>query len=128
MHKDDPLAALEMIHPQSLAGRSVISITGEHQIDRQLETLLAQTNTVISRNVTAYYFAIARNLVAAGGYVAILDPINGKIELKDEVVWRPFVPLIENNLAVITAKGQPMGQAVLEMQTRIRTALAQLAI
>ena len=128
MHKDDPLAALDKIYPQSLAGRSVVSITGEHQIDRQLETLLADTNTVIARNVTAYYFAIARNLVAAGDYVAILDPVNGKIDLKDDVVWRPFAPLIENNLAVITAKGQPMGQAVLETQTRIRAALTRLAI
>ena len=128
MHKDDALAVLDTIQPQALVGRSVVSITGEHQIDRQLESLLAQTNTVISRNMTAYYFAIARNLVAEGGYVAILDPINGKLDLNDDVVWRPFVPRIENNLAVITAKGQPVGQAVLEVQTRIRTALSRLAM
>ncbi|WP_282127672.1 LysR family transcriptional regulator [Roseobacter litoralis] len=128
VHKDDPLAALETIHPTSLAGRSVVSITGDHQIDRQLETLLADTNTLISRNATAYYFAIARKLVAAGDYVAILDPINGKADLQDDVVWRPFVPRIDNDLAVITAKGLPLGRTVLEMHTRIRTALKQLAL
>lgn len=127
VHKDDPLAALDTIHPTSLAGRSVVSITGDHQIDRQLDTLLADSNTVISRNVTAYYFAIARNLVAAGEYVAILDPINGKAALNDDVVWRPFAPRIDNDLAVITAKGQPIGQTVQEMRIRIRAALTQLA-
>jgi DNA-binding transcriptional LysR family regulator len=123
MHRDDPLAALDVVHPQSLAGRSVIGITGDHLIDRQLDTLLAETDTAIIRNASAYYFAIARNLVAAGGYVAILDPINGKIELNDNVVWRPFAPRIENHLAVITAKGQSIGQAARDVQTRIREGL-----
>lgn len=127
MHKDDHLAALEIVHPQSLAGRSVITVTGNHQIDQQLDTLLAQANIAVSRDATAYYFAIARNLVAAGRYLAILDPVNGTVDLKDDVVWRPFVPRIENSLAVITAKGHSIGQAVLEVQTRIQTALNDLA-
>lgn len=127
MHKDDPLAELETVLPQSLAGRSVINITGDHQIDHQLDTLLAEANVAVSRDATAYYFAIARNLVAAGRYLAILDPINGKIDLKDDVVWRPFSPRIDNNLAVITAKGHSIGQAALEVQTRIHSALKDLA-
>ncbi|WP_294610380.1 LysR family transcriptional regulator [uncultured Roseovarius sp.] len=124
MHKDDPLAALDTIHPQSLVGRSVISIiTGDHMIDRQLDALLAETDTVVARNTSAYYFAIARNLVAEGNGVAILDPINGKIDLHDGVVWRPFTPRIDNSLAVITAKGQPLGQAADEILSRIRAGL-----
>lgn len=127
MHRDDSLAKLETVHPQSLAGRSIISITGHHQIDQQLDMLLAQADIAISRDATAYYFAIARNLVAAGRYLAILDPVNGKADLKDDVVWRPFVPRIDNNLAVITAKGHSIGQAALEVQTRIHNALNDLA-
>jgi len=127
MHKDDPLAALETVHPQSLAGRSVINITGNHQIDQQLDMLLAQDDIAVSRNATAYYFAIARNLVAAGRYLAILDPVNGKLDLKDDVVWRPFAPRIDTSLAVITAKGHSIGQAALEVQTRIHNALNDLA-
>lgn len=127
MHKDDPLAELETVHPQSLAGRSVINITGNHQIDQQLDMFLAEANIAVSRDATAYYFAIARNLIAAGRYLAILDPINGKIDLKDDVIWRPFLPRIDNNLAVITAKGHSIGQAALEVQTRIHSALKDLA-
>lgn len=122
-HKDDPLARLDIIHPQSLAGRSVISITGDHLVDRQLDALLAETNTVVARNASVYYFAIARNLVAAGKDVVIIDPINGKADLHDDVVWRPFRPRIDNQVAVITAKGPPLGKAVIAFNTRLRDAL-----
>ena len=128
LHKNDPLADLDVIRPQSLAGRSVISITGDHLIDHQLDTLLAETNTLITRNASAYYFAIARNLIAVGNYVAILDPINGKVDLHDDVIWRPFVPHIKNQISVITAKGQPLGKAAVEIQTRIRKALQAFII
>jgi hypothetical protein len=127
MNKDDPLAKLETLCPRSLAGRSVISITGSHHIDEQLDTLLAKENISVSRDVTAYYFAIARNLISAGGYLAVLDPVNGKIDLQDDVIWRPFQPRIDNELAVIAAKGQAIGQAALEMKTRIQNALNELA-
>lgn len=125
MHESDPLASLKTVRPQSLADRSVVSVTGDHQIDRQLDTLLSETDTRIVRNASAYYFAIARNLVASGDYVAILDPINGKVDLKDGVVWRPFAPRIENHLAVITAKGQPISKATIEVQDRIRDGLSR---
>lgn len=124
MHENDPLAALKTVEPQALVGRSVVSITGDHQIDRQLDSLLSETDTAIIRNASAYYFAIARNLVASGHYIAILDPINGKVDLDDGVVWRPFVPRIENHIAVITAKGQPIGKATQEVRNRIRDGLA----
>lgn len=123
MRADDPLAALETVHPDSLIGRSVISITGDHLIDRQLDALLAETNSVVARNTSAYYFAIARNLVAAGGQVAILDPINAKADLHDGVVWRRFTPHVLNRLAIITAKDQALGQAAIAMQTLIREGL-----
>lgn len=127
MYKDDPLAQNKEIQPSLLAGRSVIKITGDHQIDQQLDALLAKANVTVDRNVTAYYFAIARNLVAAGQYLAILDPVNGKADLKDDVVWRPFTPNIYNSLAVVTQKDQPIGHAALEVHKRIRNALSALS-
>lgn len=123
MHKDDPLAELKTVKPEALAGRSVVSITGHHQVDQRLDTILAEANIAVLRNATAYYFAIARKLVAQGRYLAILEPINGKIDLKDDVVWRRFVPRIDSNLAVITAKDHPGGQAALELKSRILCAL-----
>lgn len=128
LHEDDPLASLRTINPQSLVGRSVINITGDHLIDRQLDAMLAETDTVVARNTSASYFAIARNLVAEGHNVAILDPINGKIDLHDGVIWRPFTPRIDSNIAVVTAKGQAAGQAAVDVHARIRDALAEFAL
>lgn len=127
MHKDDPLAKLDVVHPQSLDGRSIISITGDHMIDRQLDALLSETDTVVAKSASSYYFALARNLVAAGVGVAILDPINGKIDLRDDVIWRPFLPRINNQLAVIKAKAQPLAQTAVEIHSRICTALRDIA-
>ena len=128
LHKDDPLAEQELINPRSLEGRSVINITGDHVIDRQLDSVLAETNTVVTRNTSAYYFAIARNLVAEGRNIAILDPINGKIDLQDGVIWRPFAPSIQSHIAVIKARGHTAGQAAVEIQSRIREALKTFAV
>ena len=127
MHKDDPLSKMDIVRPQSLDGRSIISITGDHMIDRQLDALLAETNAVVARSASSYYFAIARNLVSAGVGVAILDPINGKVELADDVVWRPFLPRIDNQLAVITAKAQPLAHTAVKIHSRICSALQNIA-
>lgn len=127
MHEDDELTSLKTVSPQSLSGRSVISITGSHLIDRQLDALLVETNTVVTRSISAYYFAIARNLVAAGAGVAILDPINAKVDIHDATVWRPFEPRIDNQLAIITAKNHPLGMVTDDILSRICNALRTLA-
>jgi len=119
MHKDDVLAQEKTLTPQSLRDRSVVGITGDHIVDRQLDQLLSDTDTVIQRNVFSYFFATARNIVAMGKDVAIIDPINGKARLNDDVVWRKFSPRIDHEMAVITAKNQPIGKAAATICERI---------
>jgi hypothetical protein len=46
-----------------------------------------------------------------GNALAIIDPTNGKANLSDGVIWRPFVPRIHHELAIITPSDQPLGQA-----------------
>lgn len=102
----DKLAKAKIVTPAMLSGRTVIGVTGDHQIDRNLDRILAESKTVAGRNLTAYYFAIMRNLVREGAGVAIVDSINGKLELSDGVCWRPFMPQIDFELALITASDQ----------------------
>lgn len=126
MRKDDPLATEPAITPELLNGRAVIAITGDHVVDRQLERLMSDANTPLTRNASSYYFAIARNMVAVGDYVAIVDPINGKAPLPDGVIWRPFVPRVDHELVMITSKDQPLGQAAAEIHARILAGLRQV--
>ncbi|WP_254684768.1 LysR family transcriptional regulator [Sulfitobacter sp. JL08] len=123
MSGNDPLSAVDVVSPRALQGRSVVGVTGDHTVDRQLERMLSDTGTTVTRTVSGYFFAIARNIVAAGNDVAIIDPINGKAKLNDGVTWRPFAPRIDHELAVITAKDKPIGQAAAALHAQICRAL-----
>ena len=128
MRKDDPLARLDVITPQDLNDRPVIAITGDHSIDRQLAEVMSNAETPLAHNASCYFYAIARNLVAAGNNISIIDPVNGKAALADGVVWRPFAPAIIHELAVITSRGQPVGIAAKRFQRRIDEELLQYAL
>ncbi|MEM7522819.1 MAG: LysR substrate-binding domain-containing protein, partial [Pseudomonadota bacterium] len=123
MREDDPLAQEKVIYPKSLRGQTLIGVTGDHVVDRQLDALLSAADIEARRDVTAYFFAIARNIVAAGAGVAIIDPINGKTELSDGVVWREFSPRVDHEVAIITAKGQHLSAAATSIREMIRSGL-----
>ncbi|GMG82002.1 LysR family transcriptional regulator [Paralimibaculum aggregatum] len=128
LREDDPLAAMAEIRPEMLAGRPVVGITGDHGIDRALERLASERGLEIPRPVTAYYFAIARNLVREGAGLALIDPINGRMPLSDGVTWRPFRPRIDFELAMIAPPEPRAGVAVSRfvalLRARIEAALA----
>jgi len=128
MREDDPLAALEVITPADMAGRPCIAVTGDHQVDRQLAHLLAQAETRVQYRASSYFYAIARNLVAAGNGIAVIDPVNGHAPQGDGVVARPFHPVVVHDLAMITAKGQPMGIAAARFHARLSAALSEYAL
>lgn len=121
--RDDALAARDVIRPQDLEGRSVIAVTGDHAVDRQLRRVMSDAGTGLEQNVSSSYFAIARNLVSAGDNVAIVDPLNGKATLKDGVIWRPFAPMILHELAMITHRDQPLSITAERFRDRVRERL-----
>lgn len=123
LREDDPLAAEQVIRPQSLDGRAVIAVTGDHNVDRQLEQLMSDAGSVLRYTASSYYFAIARNMVAAGDAVSIIDPINGTVDLGDGVTWRPFAPPVYHELVMIASREQPLGKAARALQGRIRARL-----
>ncbi len=128
MRADHPLAARAQITPQDLHGCSIIGITGEHEVDRSLDALLSETNTPAQLSAKSYFFAIARNLVAERHSIAIVDPLNGKANLSDGVIWRPFVPAIHCQIAMITAKGHASGKAMIDMRDYIRDTIAPVTV
>ena len=127
MHQDDPLSTKDIIHPTDLAGRSIVSITGQHMVDRQLDTSLTTAGVTVERHISSYFFAIARNIIAVGNEIAIIDPTNGKANLNDGVTWRPFAPRIDHELAIITPSDQPLGQAAGGLYDLIIQSLQKLA-
>ena len=127
MHQDDPLAIKDVIHPTDLAKRSIVSITGLHTVDRQLDACLTNAGVSVERHISSYFFAIARNIIAFGNEVALIDPTNGQANLNDGVTWRSFVPRIDHEMAIITSSDQPLGQAAAGLYDLITQSLQELA-
>ncbi len=128
MPEDDPLAARDVVTPECLAGRTMIGINGDHMVDRQLKQLMFEAGVPLGYKSFSYYYAIARNMVAAGCGISIIDPINGKIDLRDGVIWRPFAPRIVHESVMITSRDHARGQGTTEMQGRIRSHIAPFLI
>lgn len=125
MHAEDPIAALETVGPADLKDRSLIAVTGDHMVDRQLALIMSKAGLPLKQTASSYFYAIARNLVAAGNYISLIDPINGKVPHNDGVTWRPFKPAVHHKLALITSEGQPLGLAAARMKDRICGRLAE---
>ena len=128
MREDDPLSRCETVTAGDLEGRPMIAVTGDHIVDRQLEALMSQAGATLRYSASSYFYAIARNMVAAGNYVSVIDPINGKAALNDGVVWRPISPRIVHESAMITSRGRPLGIAVVKFKDRIRKSIMQYAV
>ncbi len=127
LRADDPLAREDVITPQLLSDRPVIAVTGDHVVDRQLITIMSQAEARLVYSGSSYFYAIARQLVAAGESLAIVDPANGKAPLGDGVIWRPFKPAIRHELVIITSRDHPLGQAAGRMLCQIREGIGAVS-
>lgn len=116
-----------VITPELLDGRVIIGITGDHEIDRELDRLLAQSGCTADRQLTGSYFAIIRNMVREGAGIALIDAINGRMELTDRVVWRDFKPAINFKLALLTptdvVESKPVELFLEQLRRRMNAAL-----
>jgi DNA-binding transcriptional LysR family regulator len=123
---DDPLAQHRRLTPKLLAGRNLISITGDHEIDRQLDQALAKAGVPAQRTISCSFFAIARNMVRAGAGLALVDFVNGSAVLDDGVCWRPFTPTIAFNLAMLAAPDPPLHRSAEAFRALLRGRLQEL--
>ncbi|MFX0543562.1 LysR family transcriptional regulator [Roseovarius sp. S4756] len=128
MQESDALTGEKVITPTHLAGRGMIGVNGDHVTDRQLKRLMIAAGMPLRYRAFSYYYAIARGMVAAGGGLAIIDPINARAALQDGVVWRPFAPLVRHESAMITSRDHPPAQGGAQMQDFLRQRIAQYCL
>ena len=127
LRKDDPLTAEAVLSPRHLADRRLMSIDEDHPLDRKVRAAFIEVGVPWRVEIRCFFFAVMRNLVSKGAGVAIVDAINGCLDLNDEVTWRPFQPNLSYELAVVTRAGaslQAPAQEFLEL-TRERLRAAQ---
>ncbi len=128
MHEGDPLSQCDVVLPEDLHDRPVIAVTGDHSVDRQLQAVMSRAGARLHHTASSYYYAIARHMVAAGHYVSVVDPVNGKAALGDGVVWRPFSPRIVHELTAVISRGRPLGIAASNFKSRIDKGLKKYLI
>jgi DNA-binding transcriptional LysR family regulator len=124
MRDTDDLTKHSAITPDLLEGRVIIGVTGDHEIDKELDSLLAESGVTADRSITGSYFAIIRNMVREGAGIAIIDALNGRMELPDHVVWREFQPNIHFKLALLTPTGSESSKPVNLFLDQLRARLA----
>ena len=123
----DELTKHSVITPGLLDGRVIIGITGFHEIDRELDRLLTDLSSTADRTLTGSYFAIIRNMVREGAGIALIDAINGRMELTDGVVWREFQPTINFKPALLTptdvVNSKPVDLLLQQLRSRMAAVL-----
>lgn len=102
LHKNDPLAAEQIITPVMLKNRKLLSVYEGHSVDRQINDAFNAAGIDRQSNVHCYFFSIMRKLVSENNGIAIVDALNGCFNANDNIVWRRFEPKINYDLAIIT--------------------------
>lgn len=98
------------ITPQDLADHRLIGIQDSNQVDRQVRSVCADAGLEVQAPLHGFFFAAVRRLVAEGAGVAIVDALNGCLDLTDGVSWRVFAPEVQYKVALITKTDTQLSQ------------------
>jgi DNA-binding transcriptional LysR family regulator len=97
-----PLAAREFIHAVDLHGERFVGMVDEDRAQLQIDQIFAETgaerNIVIKVQLTEACCSFA----AAGVGVSIVDPFSTEGFRSDELVVRPFRPIVDFDIWVVT--------------------------
>ncbi len=104
MNKKHELAQKKHIDLIDLDKLPLIGITGTHKLDLELNHLAQNAGINLHRRANAYFFAIARQLVSKNIGVAIIDIMNGVVDLDADLTWRPFTPELSYEMTAIQPK------------------------
>lgn len=125
MKKTSPLAVHKAITPQLLADQNLIGILDGNLMERQLHRVMSEDGVEYRPRIKGYMFAMVRRLVADGVGVAIVDTITGCQSLDDGVVWRPFAPAVNYDIALITKSDAIMSTMAEEFAEQLFERLVQ---
>jgi len=125
MPEDHPLAVLETITPWYLAGHRMIGVSDNHSVDEQVARAFANAGIDLNMPLKGYLFAAMRTMVRHGAGVAIVDAINGKTDLGDGVVWRPFEPTVRYEMSIIRSASLELHGPARDLHDRLISRLSE---
>ncbi|MCW3478279.1 LysR family transcriptional regulator [Neisseriaceae bacterium JH1-16] len=96
-------------------GAPTIGFPEADQIGRLFADVCAQHGVTPAITTCVQTFQIARELVAAGGALALVDPFTASLTGRGAVVARPLQPAIALEICALTVRGKAVGDSVARM-------------
>jgi DNA-binding transcriptional LysR family regulator len=124
--EDSPLAAKPFVEPHDIMEHRLIGIEKANQVDRRLAAACSAQGVAVHASVNGFFFAVVRRMIAHGGGVALVDALNGALDLDDGVIWRPFVPRIQYDIALVTHSATSLSAPAEKFIDAVRSAFAQV--
>ncbi|MBO9464611.1 LysR family transcriptional regulator [Tropicibacter sp. R15_0] len=117
LHRDNPLAAHEVLTPELLRGEPFIVMGPDHITQRRLRDVFEKADVPLKTRVNSHLFKNLLSFVKEGMGVSLLDRFGLEFDYDDRFVARDFEPRITMDLAVITSATRPLSQVGKEFLT-----------
>ncbi|MCC7428880.1 MAG: LysR family transcriptional regulator [Alphaproteobacteria bacterium] len=103
-----PLAARPVLEPADFEGQPFISI-GAHALPRlRLDAIFAEHGVTRDIRAESPYHHVVCSLVAEGLGLAIVERLVAEDVRDPRLIWRPFLPRVESNFAVLHPAERPL--------------------
>jgi DNA-binding transcriptional LysR family regulator len=105
-----PLKAKKVIRPKDLAGQPFISFQSDAAFRHKVDDIFSQAGVVRNMNLEARTAEAIGRLVAAGLGVSIIGPVVSAEAFPSGLAFRPFLPQITEELALIYSAVKPLSR------------------
>jgi len=127
-----PLAALPAISPRDLNGLPMGSLLEHHATSRLLVAAFLNADAILNIRYTTQYFMPLLNFVERGTAHVVLDPLSAESYRlyrgeKAGVVFRPFLPTIPFDVAILTPRARATSLIARDFSERVVTELTRIA-
>ncbi|MDC1090524.1 LysR family transcriptional regulator [Emcibacteraceae bacterium] len=111
LHNTDPLTQKEYLTPHDLSGKPLISLPPGQPPYERFDKVFRDAGAVYNIAHEIYVHMPALSMVREGLGIAFVDTINmwsyEKLLGQSDIVFKPFKPLIQDNLTIITPNNIP---------------------
>jgi DNA-binding transcriptional LysR family regulator len=126
MPSNHPLARLESVPIEALAGQDIITYAPHTPIGKPVEEAFRAAGIELQRRIQVNYSMTAFILAAQGAGIALVEPMLLSSSSMPSLVARPIRPLIEVRVLLVQAIGRPATKTSLKLVELIRSHIDRL--
>ena len=123
LHKDHPLAAMDVLTPGDLARHPFIALNPEHMTHYRLKKAFEDNDVTWRPQIECQLFAPACALAAQGAGVSLVDPFTAAEHRDSGIVVRPFRPSVSFDVGLLSPSLRPRSQLAREFEALLKKEL-----